>query len=72
MIFDIILQAKKLAEPEPAKAKFRSKGAEVGVIKGKWPAPKPESELRSFKNLAQEPEPLKFSRLHQPRYHQVR
>jgi len=49
------------AEP----AKFRSKGAGVGVIKGKWPAP--ESELRSFENLAleQEPEPLKFSRLHQ-------
>jgi len=33
-------------------------------MNGKWPAPKPESELRSFENLA--PEPLKFSRLHQP------
>jgi len=57
-------------EPEPAK--FRSKGAVVGAIKGKWPAP--ESELRSFKNLApeQEPEALKFSRIHQPCYNQFR
>jgi len=49
------------AEQEPAK--FRSKGAGVVAIKGKWPAPEPESELRSFENLApeQEPEPLKFS-----------
>jgi len=49
-------------EPEPAK--FRSKG--VGAIKGKWPAS--ELKLRSFKNLApeQEPEPIKFSQLHQP------
>jgi len=48
---------------EPELAKFRLKGAGVGAMKGKWPA----SELRSFKNLApeQEPEPLKFSRLHQ-------
>jgi len=52
------------AEPEPAK--FRSKEAGIGAIKGKWPDP--ESELRSFEILApeQEPEPLKFSRLHQP------
>jgi len=50
-------------EPEPAK--FRSKGTGVGAIKGKWPAP--ETDLRSFQTLAQEqePEPLKFSRLHQ-------
>jgi len=50
------------AEP----AKFRSKGAGVGVIKGKWPAP--DSKLRSFENLdpEQDPEPLKFSRLHHP------
>jgi len=49
---------------EPKPAKFRSKG--VRVIKRKWPAP--ESELRSFENLApeQEPEPLKFIRPHQP------
>jgi len=46
-------------------AKFRSKGAGVGVIKGKWPPPEPESELRSFENLPPEQEPLKFSRLHQ-------
>jgi len=54
------------AEPEPAK--FRLKGAGVGAIKGKWPAPEPKSELRSFENLTpeQEPELLKFSRLHQP------
>jgi len=52
------------AEPQPAK--FRTKWSGVGAIKGKWPAP--ESELRSFENLApeQEPEPLKFNRLHQP------
>jgi len=51
------------AEPDPAKS--RSKGAGVGAIKEKWPAP---AELRSFENLApeQEPEPLQFSRLHQP------
>jgi len=51
-------------------AKFRSKGAGVGAIKGKWPAP--ESELRNFENLAQEPEPLKFSRLHQPWLHPIK
>jgi len=53
---------------EPESTKFRSKGAEVGAMKGKWPAPDPESELRSFENLApeQKPEPLKFSRLNQP------
>jgi len=53
------------AEPEPAK--FRSKQAGVGAIKGKWPAQEPELELRSFENLApeQESEPLKFSQLHQ-------
>jgi len=34
-------------------------------MKGKWPAPEPESELRSHENHAQEPEPLKFSRLQQ-------
>jgi len=47
-------------------AKFRSKGAGVGVIKGKWPAPESESELRSFENLAleQEPKPEKCSRFH--------
>jgi len=47
---------------------FRSKGAGVGAIKGKWPAPDPKLELRSFENLAleQKPKPLKFSRLHQP------
>jgi len=40
----------------------------VGAVDGKWPALEPESELKSFENLApeQEPEPLKFSRLHQP------
>jgi len=62
------------AEPERSQsragaklAKFRSKGAGVGAVKGKWPAP--DSELRSFENLAPEEqaqEPLKFSRLHQP------
>jgi len=43
------------------------KKAGVGVIKGKWPASKPESGLRSFEHLApeQEPEPLKFNRLQQ-------
>jgi len=54
-------------EPDPAK--FRLKGAGVGAaIQGKWPAPELESELRNFENLApeQEPEPLKFSLLHQP------
>jgi len=37
-------------------------------MKGKWSAPEPESELRSFENLSpeQEPEQLKFSRRHQP------
>jgi len=49
-------------ELEPAK--FRSKGAGVGAIKGKRPAPEPE--LISFVNLASEQEPLKFSRIHQP------
>jgi len=33
-------------------------------MKRKWPAPELESELKRFENLA--PEPLKFSRLHQP------
>jgi len=57
------------SEPEPAK--FRSKG--VGAIKRKWPAPEPESELRSFENLVPEqgPEPLKFSRLYQPWFLQL-
>jgi len=47
-------------------AKFKSKGAGIGAIKGKWPDP--ESELRSFENLVpeQEQEPLKFSQFHQP------
>jgi len=54
------------AATEPESSKFSIKGAGVGAIKGKWPDP--ESELRSFENPApeQEPEPLKFSRLHQP------
>jgi len=52
-------------------AKFRSKG--VGAIEGKWPAADPESELRSFENLAleQEPEPLKFSGSTSPGLHNV-
>jgi len=48
-------------------AKFRLKGSGVGglgAIKGKWPAPEPESELKSYENLAPEQEPLIFSRLH--------
>jgi len=54
------------AEAEPEAAQFRPKRAGVGVIKGKWPAPEPESELGNFENLAPETEPLKFSRLYQP------
>jgi len=63
-LYEILVRSGIEAEP----VKFRSKGAGIGTIKGKWPAPEPESKLRSFENLGpeQEPEPLKFSRLHQP------
>jgi len=63
-LYQILVRSGAGAEP----AKFRSKGSGVGAIKGKWPPPEPESELRSFENLdlEQEPEPLKFSRLYQP------
>jgi len=37
---------------EPVPAKFKSKGAGVRSIKGKWPAPDLESELRSFETLS--------------------
>jgi len=73
MIFDIILQAKKLIFIEIL---FRYTKINVlqqilvrsGATNRKWPVPEPELELRSFENLApeQEPEPLKFSRFHQP------
>jgi len=47
-------------------SQFRSQGAGVGARKRKWPAP--ESELRSFENLALEP--LNFIWLHQPWFSQ--
>jgi len=65
-VIEIIFQYTKINDF--LEQRFRFKGAGVGAIKGKWAAPEPESELRSFENLApeQESEPLTFSRLHQP------
>jgi len=61
----ILARSGARVEPEPAR--FQVKWAGVGAIKGKWPAPEPESELKCFESFApeQRQEPFKFSRLHQ-------